>query len=64
MFNEGDNKARDHNHVTGKYRGSAHWDCNINLNPNKAGLFEGSFFWTGVTPPSYFIKNLEELISI
>ena len=30
LFAEGDNKVRDYNHVTGKYRGCAHWDCNIN----------------------------------
>ena len=27
-------KVRDHCHVTGKYRGSAHRDCNINLKLN------------------------------
>ena len=27
----GDEKVRDHCHVTGKYRCAAHWDCNINL---------------------------------
>ena len=26
-----DNKARDHFHITGKYRGAAHYGCNINL---------------------------------
>ena len=26
-----DNKVRDHNHVRGKYRLSAHWSCEINL---------------------------------
>ena len=27
----GDNKVRDHDHVAVKYRGSAHWSCNIIL---------------------------------
>ena len=31
LFAEGDNKVRDHDHVTSKYLGSVHWDCNINL---------------------------------
>ena len=30
-----DNKARDHCHITGKYRGSAHWSCDINLKVSK-----------------------------
>ena len=30
-----DNKVRDHCHITGKYRGSAHWSCNINLKISK-----------------------------
>ena len=29
LFVEGDNKVRDHDHVTGKYRNYAHWKCNI-----------------------------------
>ena len=30
-----DDKVRDHCHITGKYRGSAHWSCNINLKISK-----------------------------
>ena len=30
-----DNKVRDHCHITGKYRGAAHWNCNINLKKSK-----------------------------
>ena len=37
LFVAKDNKVRDHNHVTGKYRGSAHWSCNINLKLTKKG---------------------------
>ena len=30
-----DEKARDHCHITGKFRGSDHWDCNINFQVTK-----------------------------
>ena len=32
---DGDDKVRDHCHITGKYRGSAHYSCNINLKISK-----------------------------
>ena len=35
LFVADDNKVRDHDHVTGKYRRSAHWRCNINLKLTK-----------------------------
>ena len=35
LFNAGENKVRDHCHVTEKYRDSAHWSCNINLKLTK-----------------------------
>ena len=31
LFDVSDNKVRDHCHVTGKYRGAAHWSCNVNF---------------------------------
>ena len=31
---EGDFKVRDHCHITGKYRGSPHKDCNVNVKLN------------------------------
>ena len=31
LFYDGDNRVRDHCHITRKYRGSAHWSCNVNL---------------------------------
>ena len=35
LFDVGDDKVRDHCHITGKYRGTAHWSCNINLTLTK-----------------------------
>ena len=34
-FEVGDNKVRDHCHITVKYRGSPHLSCNINLRLTK-----------------------------
>ena len=35
LFNVGDNKVRDHFHMTRKYRSSTYWSCNINLRLTK-----------------------------
>ena len=35
FFDAGDDKVRDHCLITGKYRGAAHWSCNINLKLSK-----------------------------
>ena len=35
LIDIGDNKVIDHCHIVGKYRGSAHWSCNINLKVSK-----------------------------
>ena len=36
--------------------------CNICHNPNKAGSFEGSFFWgVSIDPTSYFKKDLSNI---
>ena len=35
LFHAGDDKVRDHCHITGKYRGAAHWNSNINLGLRK-----------------------------
>ena len=35
LIEDGDEKVRDHCHITGKCRGAAHWSCNINLQLTK-----------------------------
>ena len=35
LFDVGDDKVRDHCHITRKPRGSAHWSCNVNLKLTK-----------------------------
>ena len=35
LIDVADGKVRDHCHISGKYRGAAHWNCNINLKITK-----------------------------
>ena len=35
LFDVGDDKVRDHCHITGKYRDAVHWSCNNNLKLTK-----------------------------
>ena len=35
LIDNDDEKVRDHCHITGKFRGAAHWDCNINFQLTK-----------------------------
>ena len=35
LIDHDDETVRDQCHVTGKFRGAAHWDCNINLRLSK-----------------------------
>ena len=35
LFDVSDNKVRDHCHISGKYRGAAHWNCNVNFKITK-----------------------------
>ena len=35
LIEDGDEKVRDHCHITGKCRGAAHWSCNINFQLTK-----------------------------
>ena len=35
FFDVRDEKVRDHCHITGKYRGAAHFSCNANLKLSK-----------------------------
>ena len=39
-FTKENNKVRDHNHLTGEFRGAAHWKCNLKIrNPSFVPVF-------------------------
>ena len=38
FIDNNEEKVRDHCHVTGKFRGAAHWNCNINFQLTKKFL--------------------------
>ena len=35
LFTQEENRVRDHDYVTGQYKASAHWSCNVNLRLTK-----------------------------
>ena len=35
LIDNDDEKVRDHCHITSKFSGAAHWDCNINFELTK-----------------------------
>ena len=38
LIDNDDEKVRDHYYITGKFRGAAHWSCNINFQLTKKFL--------------------------
>ena len=35
LTDDGDEEVRDHCHITEKFKGTAHWSCNLNLQLTK-----------------------------
>ena len=59
-FKEGDAKVKDHDDIAGKYRGSAHQDCNLNLKITKKSLL--CFIICKIMIPIFCLKKLENII--
>ena len=62
-YNEKDIKVRDHCHITGKYRGSAHQDCNLQLKIDANKLKIPVIFHNLKNYDSHFIiQNIGKLV--
>ena len=44
LIDNDDEKVTDHCHITGKFRGAAHWDCNIKFQLTKKNFCNISQF--------------------
>ena len=60
-YKKGDVKVKDHDRITGKYRGSKHQECNLNLRLNKKSLMRFIIRKTIIYILSF--KKLENKIS-
>ena len=56
-YNDDDIKVRDHGHITGKYRGSAHQECNLQLRVNTEKLKIPVIFHNLIGYDSHFIMQ-------
>ena len=54
-------KAKDHCCITGEYQGSAHKECNLNLNLTKKSLL--CFIICKIMIHTLYFKNLGNIIS-
>ena len=54
-------KIKDRDHITGKYRGSAHQDCNLNLTITEKSLLR--FIIYQIMTQIFYFNKLENVIS-